>query len=83
MEIAKDIVIISVIILTSLFGRCKSMNFTDINCITIDILSSVLCQVEVCALIRRQAVNVLFQSHKLSQNLIQTHALNRERQAII
>ena len=32
------------------------MNFTDGNHITIDILSSVLCQVKVCAIICRQAV---------------------------
>ena len=32
------------------------MNFTDGNHITVDILSSVLCQVKVCALILRQGV---------------------------
>ena len=58
-EIAEDILIISVITLTPLFSRRKSTKFTDGNQITIDILSSVLCQIKVCAKIRSQAVKKL------------------------
>ena len=38
MEIAEDILIISVVTLTPLFGSQKGTNFTDVNHITIDIL---------------------------------------------
>ena len=57
-EIAEGILIILFFFLTPLFNRWKCTNFTIFgNQITIDILSSVLCQVKACAKIRSQAVD--------------------------
>ena len=49
MESTEYISFIAIVTSTSLFGMRKCTSFTDGNHITINILSSVLCQEEICA----------------------------------